>query len=153
MKVGHSIPYPTKYMIKIPHSIAHCWITTIEPLLSFFVISTKYTGTCEDVMPTQIPLMKRPTTSMPTPLQPACIAVPSSHQKQAKAMASRRPMRLDTGPAMMAPMTEPPARAAPMPPWVVPEGLLKYSTYCLVPMMAEIEEMSKPKLGPCELGF
>lgn len=112
-------------MIKIPHSIAHCCITTMEPRFSFLVISTRYTGTCEDVIPTQIPLMKRPATSMPTPLQPACMAVPSSHQKQAKAMASRRPMRLDTGPAIMAPMTEPPARAAPMPPWVVPDGLLK----------------------------
>ena len=62
-------------------------------------------------------------------------------------------MRLDTGPAIMAPMKEPPARAAPMPPWVVPDGLLKYSTYWFVPMMAEMEEMSKPKLASMSKEF
>jgi hypothetical protein len=62
-------------------------------------------------------------------------------------MESRRPHLLEMGPAMMAPTTEPPARAAPMPPWVVPWGLLKYATYCEVPMMALMLLMSKPNLG------
>lgn len=34
-------------------------MTTIEPLLSFSVISTGYTETWKDVRPTQIPLIKR----------------------------------------------------------------------------------------------
>jgi hypothetical protein len=42
-------------------------------------------------------------------------------------------------------MILPAARAAPIPPWVVPEGLLKNQRYCSVPMMADMEEMSKLK--------
>ena len=38
-------PYPIKYMSKIPTSIASCWMTMIEPRLSFFAISARYTGT------------------------------------------------------------------------------------------------------------
>lgn len=139
-------PYPMKYMMKIPHSMAHCWMTTIEPRTSFFAISTRYTGTCEDVIPTQIPLMNRPATSMPMPLQEVWRAVPMSQNTHANQMESRRPNLFEIGPAMMAPMTEPPANAAPIPPWVVPWGLLKYDTYCFVPMMALMLLISKPNL-------
>ena len=52
----------------------------------------------------------------------------------------------ERGPAKRAPTTEPAARAEPMAPWTTPWGLSKYEIYCFVPIMALMDEMSKPKL-------
>lgn len=118
----------------------------MDPRISFRDISAKYTGTCDEVIPTQMPLINRPQISMGIPLHPAWRDVPRSHQMHAKNIESRRPNLLEIGPAMIAPMTEPPASPACIPPCVVPCGFLKYSTYWSVPMIAEIDEISKPNL-------
>jgi len=52
------------------------------------------------VIPTQIPLMKRPHISIAIPLQPAWRDVPRSQKRQAKKMEFRRPSLLEAGPAM-----------------------------------------------------
>ena len=74
------------------------------------------------------------------------MAVPVSQKRHAMKTESRRPILSERGPAKRAPTTEPAARAEPMAPWTTPRGFLKYETYCLVPIMALMDEMSKPKL-------
>ncbi len=49
----------------IPHVMAHCWAPTKRPRLLGGANSEMYTGTWAEQMPTQRPLMKRPTISMP----------------------------------------------------------------------------------------
>jgi hypothetical protein len=69
-----------------------------------------------------------------------------SHQMLAKKIASRHPILLEIGPAIRGPTTDTAARADPMAPWMMPWGLSKYSKYWIVSMMADIDEISKPKL-------
>lgn len=45
----------------MPHVIAHCWKATNRPRLVGGAISEMYTGTWADSMPTQNPLIRRPT--------------------------------------------------------------------------------------------
>ena len=47
-------PYAIRYMIRIPHSIAHCCIPTIRPRMLAGASSARYTQTCEDVTPTDL---------------------------------------------------------------------------------------------------
>jgi hypothetical protein len=44
---------------------SHCWQPTSLPRLDGGAISVMYTGTWAEQIPTESPLMKRPTTSMP----------------------------------------------------------------------------------------
>ena len=67
--------------------------------------------------------------------------------QQETQMLSRRPIQSDNGPAMREPTMEPAARAEPMAPCTAPWGLSKYLMYCGVPIMALIDEMSKPNLS------
>lgn len=153
--------------------MASCWIIMSAPRFSLRLISAKYTGTCELVMPTHTPLRTRPAIREPIPevevckSSPAsarivnrekrdmrwypiltCTAVPQSHHRQANIIESLLPYLFETGPAIMEPTTDPAARAEPMAPWVAPAGLLKKSLYCFVPIIADIDEISKPNNMP-----
>lgn len=116
---------PTKYMTRMPTSMASCWMMTMDPRFSAFAISARYTGTCDEVTPTVKPLSTRPAMSCPRLTAETCTAVPISQKMQASMMLSRRPKRSDSGPATAEPATDPAASAEPMAPWMTPEGLSK----------------------------
>src|SRR4051812_37901388 len=102
----------------------------------------------QEPTPTVTPLRIRPAIREPVPFVLVCTAVPASHQRHANMIESRRPILLEIGPAMMEPMIEPAASDEPIAPWTIPAGLLKYVLYCSVPMIADMDEISKPNNIP-----
>jgi hypothetical protein len=97
-------------------------------------------------MPTVKPLRTRPAMSWPVFWQATWTEVPMSQKRQANIMESRRPILSESGPATAEPTTEPAARAEPMAPWMTPAGLSKNLMYWSVTTMADMDEISKPKL-------
>src|SRR4051812_35875762 len=53
-----------KNMMRIPQVIAHCWKPTRRPRFEGGASSEMYTGTWAEQIPTENPLMIRPTTSI-----------------------------------------------------------------------------------------
>jgi hypothetical protein len=59
----------------------------------------------------------------------------------------------ERGPATADPTTDPAARAEPIAPWITPAGEWKKSRYWCCTTMADMDEMSKPKLRERRVSF
>lgn len=95
-------------------------------------------------MPTAIPPMNRPTTSIVISAAPACRALPKMEIAEPKAIVRLRPILLANNILKIVPRTAPPWNAETMAPTILSLGLLKYVSNSGTAMVEVMIPESKP---------